>query len=101
MADYADERNASLGYIRNTLDKLTNIQLDTYARMIQVYLENNNIKTKLGVKKPRTFLMGYIRNYSERLTNSQLMAIVSDMIKRIEDNEYWGLYQRENWQEAW
>ena len=101
MTDYQDERAAGLGYIKGTLDKLTNKQLDTYARMIQVSLENNNIKTKLGVDKPRNFLMGYIRIYADRMTNAQILPIVYDMMGRVEDNEYWKLYSRKDWQNAW
>lgn len=99
--NYKDERSAALGYIKTTLDKLTNAQLDFYARMVQVSLEQNHIKTKLGVKQPRGFLMGYIRNYSDRMTNAQIKPMVYDMMAIVDDNHFWHLYDRENWQEAW
>lgn len=101
MVEYKDERSAAQGYIRLSLDKLTNIQLDTYARMIQCCLENNKIKTKLGVGRPRNTLQGYIRCYMDRMTNAQLMMVVGDMMKVVEENNFWKLYDRPNWEDAW
>lgn len=101
MGDYQVERQAGLNYIRNSLERLTNKQLDDYARMVQCCMGENGMFRKLGVGNPRGHSIGYIRNYMDRLTNEQLGMVVGAMMKRIEDNYFWKLYDRENWEEAW
>ena len=99
--EYNAEREAGFNYIIHNLKKFSNPQLDYFARRVQTENYNNDHVVKLGVNQDRKTCGNYILNNMHKLTNYQLKTLVGEMMARVEDNEMWHLYDRENWQEAW
>ena len=103
--EYKSERDANINYIRHALSKLSNSQMDYFARRVQCECENAYDKSyrpkfKLGVGKDRKSCGVYILEFIGKLPNYPLSILVSEMMAEIDGNSLYGIYDRENWKEV-
>lgn len=102
--DYKSERDTYMNIIRHSLAKFTWGQMDYFARRVQVECErtvnkNERDRFKFGVHEDRRTCGVYILQNANNIPNFELGILAGEMMKRIEDNEMFKIYSRENWKD--